>query len=94
MSSYSRFPHRGPTEEGSSGGQHENRMAQAERHFRASASPARTQQEKTSQAAKQIVQDQAEKRHTLTEALKAARLNRAERLKERTAAKTNSDSER
>ena len=77
MSNYTRFPHRGSSGERSLGNRH---LANAERHFQTTASPARTSIDKTALAAKQIVTDDTKKRQTLTEALKSARLQRAERI--------------
>ena len=52
------------------------RIEQAERHFRSSSTPAMSALEKTANAARQIKDEEAEKRKTLTEALKEARLER------------------
>lgn len=79
MSSYTRFPNRDHTVDGKTTKRHENRLEQAERYFRIASIPARTSHEKTALAVKQIVQEETERRQTLTEALRTARLRRTER---------------
>ena len=69
MSRYTRFSDSEPR--GTS-----SRIEQAERHFRSSSSPAMSALEKTANAARQIKDEETEKRKTLTEALKEARLER------------------
>ena len=78
MSRYTRFPDRdAPLPRGL-----EEQKADAERLFRYSSARPLTRDEKTSQVAKQIVLEESEKRRTLSEALRAARLERAGRFTE------------
>jgi hypothetical protein len=71
------------TREGSSAprGLREHQQA-AERLFRLTPERPLTRDDRTAQAARQIVQEESEKRRTLSETLKVARLERAERLTE------------
>jgi hypothetical protein len=82
MSRYTRFPNSG-SREGSSAsrGLTEHQQA-AERLFRRTPERPLTRNDKTAQAARQIVLEESERRRNLSETLRAARLERAGRFTE------------
>ena len=82
MSRYTRFPNRNSKYDTALPRGLEEQTADAERLFRYRPARPLTRDERTTQVAKQIVLEESEKRRTLSEALRAARLERAGRFSE------------
>ena len=82
MSRYTRFPDREHRYDTALPRGLEEQAADAERLFRYRPARPLTRDERTTQVAKQIVLEESEKRRTLSEALRAARLERAGRFSE------------
>ena len=80
MSRYTRFPNRGSQYDTALPTNREEQTADAERLFRYKSVRPLTRDERTTQVAKQIVKEESEKRRTLSETLRTARLERAGRF--------------
>ena len=82
MSRYTRFPNRNSQYDIALPRGLEEQTTDAERLFRYRPARPLTRDEITTQVAKQIVLEESDKRRTLSEALRAARLERAGRFSE------------
>lgn len=83
MSRYTRFPNSDGVDGNSTSRSLKDNLIDAERLFRRKPAVPLTREERTTQVAKQIVMEESEKRRTLSESLREARLERAGRFMER-----------
>ncbi len=82
MSRYTRFPIGHDLDDNPLPRSLKENPIDSERLFRRKPAVPLTREERTTQVAKQIVMEESEKRRTLSETLRAARLERAERFAE------------
>lgn len=94
MMRYTRFPPENLRDSGSTSKRFERRIAETEQLLRRAPELNLSQDDRTSRISKQIVQDEADNRQALTEALRAARLERAGRFSKLESGKKKSKSER